>query len=78
MKEVAAAKQKQVTGELQHVVDHLQAKGVLTPADSKAIVHALEHLPIQSAPAAPHAQKALSGPYWEGRNRALHDRKFHP
>jgi hypothetical protein len=68
-----------VTGKLKHVMDHLEAKGVLSPSDTKAIVHALEQLPTaESAPVAPHAQKALSGRYWEGRSRALHDRKFHP
>lgn len=67
-----------VAGELKNVVEHLEAKGVLTPSDTKAIVHALKHLQGDPSAQPPKAQKALSGSYWEGRNRALHDRKFHP
>ena len=68
-----------VTGKLKNVMHHLEAKGVLSPSDTRAIVHALEQAPAaEPAPVAPQAQKALSGPYWEGRNRALNDRKFHP
>ena len=69
---------KDITGGLENVVAHLEAKGVLTPSDTKAIVHALEHLQVDSSLAAPQAEKALSGPYWEGRHQALHNRKFHP
>jgi argininosuccinate lyase len=68
----------EVAGGLKTVVEHLEAKGVLTASDTKAIVNALEHLKVDSSPQAPRVQKALSGPYWEARNRALHDRKFHP
>jgi hypothetical protein len=68
----------EVAGELKKVVDHLEAKGVLTHSDTKAIVHALENLQEDSSPKKPKPQKALSGSYWEGRHRALHDRKFHP
>jgi hypothetical protein len=67
-----------VTAGLKNVVEHLEAKSVLTASDTKAIVHALRHLQGDSSPEAPQAQKALSGPYWEGRRKALHDRKFHP
>jgi hypothetical protein len=66
------------TGGLEDVVEHLEAKGVLTPSDTKAIVNALQHLRADALAHEPPVEKALSGTYWEGRNRALHDRKFHP
>ena len=69
---------KDSTGGLENVVAHLEATGVLTASDTTAIVHALEKLQADSSLAAPQAQKALSGPYWEGRHQALHNRKFHP
>jgi hypothetical protein len=69
---------KHITGELETVAAHLEAKGVLTPSDTTAIVHALDNLRVDSSQAAPHAQKALSGRYWEARHQALHNRKFHP
>lgn len=68
----------EVAGGLKSSVEHLEARGVLTPSDTKAIVHALVHLKVDPSPEAPRVQKALGGAYWEGRNRALHDRKFHP
>jgi hypothetical protein len=68
----------QVAGGLKSVVEQLEAKGALTASDTKAIVDALEHLKVDPSPQPPPVQKALSGPYWEGRSRALHDRKFHP
>ena len=69
---------KDIKGGLKNVVAHLEAKGVLTPSDTKAIVCALENLQVESSLAAPRAQKALSGPYWEARHQALHNPKFHP
>jgi hypothetical protein len=69
---------KGITDGLENVVAHLEAKGVLTASDTKAIVHALENLQADSSPTTPQAQKALSGPYWEARHQALHNRKFHP
>jgi ActR/RegA family two-component response regulator len=69
---------KHITGGLGNVVAHLEAKGILTPSDTTAIVNALENLQADSSAAAPQAQKALSGPYWEARHQALHNRKFHP
>jgi hypothetical protein len=74
---VEEAKLNKATGELKTVVKHLKANGVLTPSDTKAIVHALELLQVDSSP---QTQKSLSesDPYWEARNKALHDRKYHP
>ena len=67
-----------LTREMKNVVEHLKAKGALTPSDTKAIVQALEHLQADSSPQAPQAQKSLSecDPYWEARHNALNDRKF--
>jgi hypothetical protein len=65
---------KDTTGGLGNVVAHLEAKGILTPSDTTAIVHALENLKADSVAAAPQAQKD----YWEARHQALHNRKFHP
>jgi hypothetical protein len=65
---------KDISGGLENVVAHLEAKGVLTASDTTAIVHALENLKADAPPAAPQAQKD----YWEARHQALHNRKFHP
>jgi hypothetical protein len=67
-----------VRGRLKSVIEHLEAKGVLTASDTKAIFHALEQLQVNSTPPAPKTEKPLSGPYWEARHKALHDPKFHP
>jgi hypothetical protein len=68
----------EVTRELKEVVEHLADQGVLTPSDTKAIFHVLEHVQDVPSPQAPQAPQALSGPYWDARHKALHDRKVHP
>jgi hypothetical protein len=59
------------------VVDHLAEQGVLTTSDTQVIFQALEHANSNSDAPAP-APQTLSGPYFEARHRALHDRKVHP
>jgi hypothetical protein len=44
---------KDISGGLENVVAHLEAKGVLTASDTTAIVHALENLKADAPPAAP-------------------------
>ena len=64
-----------VTRELKSVIEHLAQQGVLTSSDTEVIFQTLEH--VQRDAPAPDAQ-TLSGPYYEARHRALHDRKVHP
>jgi len=64
-----------VKRDLKDVVEHLAKQGVLTPSDSKVIFQALEQV---HADASSQAPQTLSGPYYEARHRALHDRKVHP
>jgi hypothetical protein len=58
-----------MTRELEDIVDRLKPDGTVTAADIKAIVHAVEKADWASS------SSALSGPYWEARQRALLDRR---
>ncbi len=65
----------EMSRKLKDVVDHLAAQGVLTVSDTQVIFQALEHVHAEVPSPAP---QTLSGPYYEARHRALHDRKVHP
>jgi hypothetical protein len=64
----------ELTRELKDVVEHLAQQGVLTPSDTQVIFQTLAN--HRQTPTAPG--QTLSGPYFEARHRALHDRKVHP
>jgi hypothetical protein len=64
-----------VARELKDVVEHLAAQGVLTASDTQVIFQALEQVQCDAPSPAP---QTLSGPYYEARHKALHDRKVHP
>ena len=65
----------EMTRALKDVVEHLAEQGVLTASDTQVIFQALEHVQHDAPSPAP---QTLSGPYYEARHRALHDRKVHP
>jgi len=71
---------KKVSGKTKKPSKRRKAKDDLSPSDVKAIVHALERVKIKTAQPAPQRQKSLSevDTYWAARNKALHNRKYHP
>lgn len=69
----------QMARELKDVVEHLAEQGVLTASDTQVIFQALEQAQEHGqGDAATQAPQTLSGPYYEARHKALHDRKVHP
>jgi hypothetical protein len=71
----------EVTRGLRDVVAHLAQQGVLTASDTQVIFQVLDDSRSEAsaqAPQTPQTPQTLSGPYYEARHKALHDRKVHP
>ncbi len=68
----------EVTRGLRDVVAHLAQQGVLTPSDTQVIFQVLDDSRNDTSARAPQTPQTLSGPYYEARHKALHDRKVHP
>ena len=71
---------QKVIPKTKNAVAHVETKPVLTPSDTKAILHALKQATADSSPRAPAVQKSTreSDAYRRARSKAINDRKFHP